>query len=557
MGVSSYFEFVTTMFGWILYDNFWSVLADSGVVYIPFIVLLFTNIVHSKRAGDDEGSAALQSLKKSETDIVLAIVVLFLAAVPFSNVSLGQMQFVRPTLDCRVVDNIAAGIEQGTVSGNATGTSFDPILATIGGQNGRIPIWWGVIHVLTKSVVAASVASIPCTGDMAAVNMTLENEKLDDQRVNRELQEFINDCFMPAKSQFLRVEQGAMNAATLDSTNYLGSTFFQTNSGYYDKFYSSAARPGWAFDPVRDGGFEGDQLIGGHPSCNEWWNDANVGLRQKILGAVDPDIIDEYIVRPRNLIQAATSANLSVADRENVFLRKFLAIKNAQANISGWGNDLSTSYSVGTGERLGQGISQGGFFGGAGAALTNGGKVAANAVITAVAGVGAAISLPGHLAAGIAAREGSTIFLSLILMIFVCVLPFLMVFSLYQIATLMTLTIVFFALHFAYVLFGIAFWMDNNLTTALMSGGGGAGIFTAVANPTQSLIMIWSQRFLYMVFPMFWVSSLAWVGVRAHNLMAGAQTLSGGSEAPMKAGGDAVSAVATKGASTALKKSGK
>ena len=80
MGVSSYFEFLTTLFGWILYDNFWSVLADSGLVYVPFIVILFTNIVTSRRSGDDEGSAALQSLKKSETDIVIAIFVLFLAA---------------------------------------------------------------------------------------------------------------------------------------------------------------------------------------------------------------------------------------------------------------------------------------------------------------------------------------------------------------------------------------------------------------------------------------------------------------------------------------------
>ena len=58
MGVSSYFEFLTTLFGWILYDNFWSVQADSGLVYVPFIVILFTNIVTSRRAGDDEGSAA-------------------------------------------------------------------------------------------------------------------------------------------------------------------------------------------------------------------------------------------------------------------------------------------------------------------------------------------------------------------------------------------------------------------------------------------------------------------------------------------------------------------
>ena len=457
MGVSSYFEFVTTLFGWILYDSFWSVLADSGVVYIPFIVILFTNIVSSRRAGDDEGSAALQSLKKSETDIVIAIVILFIAAVPFSNVTLGQMQFTRPTVDCRVVDNIANGTEQATVAGGNTGTSYDRVLATIGGQAGRIPIWWGFVHVLTKSVVAGSVASIPCAGDMSAVHMTLENEKIDDPRVNREVQEFINDCYMPSKSQFLRLENANPAPAVVDETNYLGSTFFQNNAQYYNKFYSSKARPDWAWNAARDGGYETDQAVGGHPNCNEWWTDAAVGLRQKILGAVNPRIIDEYITRPRNLIQAASAGVLNLQQRQDVFLRKFLAIKNSQANISGWGNNLSTSYSTSSSERIGQGISTGGVVGGIGAVLREGGKVGLDNLLTTVAGVGAAISAPGHLAAGIAVREGSTIFLSLILMIFVCVLPFLMVFSLYRLAMLMTLSLVFFSLHFAYVLWGIAF----------------------------------------------------------------------------------------------------
>ena len=35
MGVASYFEFVTTLFGWILYQGIWAVLVDTGIVFIP------------------------------------------------------------------------------------------------------------------------------------------------------------------------------------------------------------------------------------------------------------------------------------------------------------------------------------------------------------------------------------------------------------------------------------------------------------------------------------------------------------------------------------------
>ena len=44
MGVSSYFEFVTVLFGWIVYDRLWAVLNDTGIVYLPFFVILLKNL---------------------------------------------------------------------------------------------------------------------------------------------------------------------------------------------------------------------------------------------------------------------------------------------------------------------------------------------------------------------------------------------------------------------------------------------------------------------------------------------------------------------------------
>ena len=57
MGVSSYLEFVTTLFGWIIYQGIWAVLVDTGIVFIPLIATVVANIASSHRAGDDEGSA--------------------------------------------------------------------------------------------------------------------------------------------------------------------------------------------------------------------------------------------------------------------------------------------------------------------------------------------------------------------------------------------------------------------------------------------------------------------------------------------------------------------
>ncbi len=536
MGVSSYFEFVTTLFGWAVYARLWDLVADTGIVYIPILAIFIGNITNSRRGGDDEGSAGIQSLKKIETDLALALFVLLFAGVPFVDVTLAEMKFVRPTLDCRVVDNIASGKEPAEVTGTNTGTSYDRVLSTIAGETGRIPIWWGFLHILTKSVVSSSLASIPCSGDMSSVQMRLENTPFEDPRVSREVQEFINDCFMPAKSQFLRRSTVAgLTPDQIDELNWVGSRFYLTQPGYYDKFYSNRARPEFAFDAVRDGGYEADANIGGHPTCAEWWNDSNSGLRNKVLGSIDEDLVDEYVTRPRNLIQAATADNVGLVDRQNILLRKFLAVKNAQANISGWTNNLSLSYA--------EPKARSQTFAG----IQWLGNTLQESAMVAVAGVGAAISTPGHAAAGMAAREGSTIFLSLLLMVFVSVLPFLLIFSSYKLSTLITLTIVFFGLHFFYVMWGIAFWIDNNLTNAIMSGSGSAGVFTAIANPTQTFIMVWIQRFLYIVFPMIWLSSLTWIGVRAGEFATQAGGMSKSTSEPMQRGGNSAVTMATGG----------
>lgn len=534
MGVSSYFEFVTTLFGWVMYDQLWGVITGAGLVSIPFIVVILSNITSSKKAGDDEGSAGVQSLKKTEVDVVFMVGVIFLAAVPFSTVTLSEMHYARPAYDCSIADQIAGGAPA-TVNGSATGTTYDATLQTLSGEVGRIPVWWAAMHVLTKAVVAASIAGIPCTGDLAAVNMRLENDSLTDPRVGKEVQEFIGDCYMPAKSQFIRKDQSALSPEERESINHMGSSYFINTPGYYDKYYSRKPRSDWAFDPVRDGGYE-QHAPAGHPTCKEWWEDAGSGIRAKVLNAVEPDIIDEHVYSPSNLVQQSTRNNLNVTDREDIFLRKVLAVQNSRANISGYTNDLSVSYAP-----------KHNFNGTQNIASTTGDLIM-EGLSTAAASVGMVASAPSNLAGGVVMREGVSIFVSIILMMFVVVLPFLMLFSLYKVSTLLTLTLVFFSLHFFYFLWAVAFWVDNSLIAAIMSSPNGSGIFTAVANPVQTSIIVWSQRILYVAFPVIWMSSLTWVGIRAANALSNSMSnMTGEMAASGEKGGEMVSSAVTKG----------
>ena len=522
MGVSSYLEFLTVLFGWVMYDRVWAVLNDTGIVYVPFVVIFVNSIIDSRKGGDDEGSAAIQSLKKCETDIVVAMVVLFVAAVPFTEVRLGEMSYVRPTLDCAVERRINAGTEPAQVPGTATGTDYDAALATIGGEAGRIPIWWGMVHVVAKAVVAGGVAAIPCSNNVASVSMRLGDDEIDEPELLHELADFRLDCHQPALACLAQSCRPGRQTDAAPSKDYLGSQWFLTQPGYYDRLRSRKARPAWPLDADRDRDLGG----GAHPWCTQWWTDGTLGLRGRLLASIDAGTRDE-LVYDADAILRTERPGASTAELEDVLLRRYLAVGDP---IRSGG----LSYEPTVGETFRE---QGNPVVGV---IAAGMDVVEDVLSTTMAGAGLLLKAPGAAAEGMAIREGMPVFLALLLMIFVVVLPFLMVFSRYDPGILLTLTLVFVGLQCVYVLWGVAFWVDQHLYGALTGGAG-----TVKANALQLGVMIWIQRLLYLVFPMVWVAALGWIGVRAEQAFAhGVTSPATGVGKAAQSGGDAATGAA-------------
>jgi len=537
VGVASYLEFVTTLFAWILYKQIWAVLVDTGVVFIPIITMVVGNILNSHRAGDDEGSAAIQSLKKIETDFIAMLGVIVFAAIPVIDVQLADMRYVKPTLGC---SSIAA-----TIDGTATNTTYDRTLATIGGETGAIPIWWAALHTLSKSITAASVASIPCVPELASVEYRLAEDKIDDPGLRQELAEFTDDCYRRSKSRLMRMDTSAMTTVQLEDTNWLGSEYFLTTAGFYNRYYAQAPQGLFPFNAARDAGFDSDALAGGHPACTEWWSDAAIGLRRRVLDSLDPTLLDDMVYDADNLVSKSTDTALAITQREDVLLRKYLAVTRASESLA-VNLPMSTGYRVSATETSLQSIDQGSWGDATLGTLSLGANFIQDVGRTAVVAAGAAIKAPEAIGEGYMIRQGIAMFQALILMIMIIVLPLLMIFSQYRLATLMTLSIIYFGLHFLSFLWGVAFWMDNHLM-ALMTEGSRFGVFEPVANPVQSGIILWVSRFLYLIFPMMFLTGLGWAGIRAGEI--GNQMTAFGTNVakPGAAGGAAVKTAATKG----------
>jgi len=541
MGVSSYFEFVTTLLGWIIYENIYNVLSSSGLLFVPFVIIIVSHVISTRKAGDDEGAAAVQSVKRIETDIIVTLFVLMVCVIPVSTVSLAEMRYVKPALNCK--------LEVEEVNGGDTNTTTDFTLDSIGGESGSAPVWWAVMHMLSKSVTAASIASIPCSYDLASVEITLANDKIDNPAVRRELGQFLNDCYVPAYAQFL--DEGAEGVDDDDQAGvkWLGSEVLVNN--FYPGLYSSKARADFPFNGTRDAGFEGDSETGGHPLCNEWWG-AGQGLRGKLLLSLETDTLNNLIYDEDNLVGIAAQQDFSQQEREDIVLRKYLDLQMSDREVSPSGN-YNVSYDstiVGDIHNVASSnhnaVTRGllGAFNG----VTEFGK---EGIAMAAGAVGVVTQGPGHIAAGKVLRETVTFAQGLLQLMMISLLPFLLLFSMFRLQYILTLTIIYFAIHFLSFIWGLAYWLDNNLVSMMIHGEGLLGVFTAAANATQVATLIWLQRFLYIVMPIMWMTMLGWVGFSAGRMMNDMNQVSqAGANVAQKGADTAVSAATT----AALKK---
>ncbi len=549
MGVSGYFEFVTTLFGWILYDNIWAVLADTGIIFLPIIAMMIKNIKSSHEGGDDEGNAAIQSLKKIEGDFFAMIAVLIFAVMPMMDVELSGMKYTKPALNCAVASS--------TVQGTDTETSYDKVLTSMAGQEGHIPLWWAALHWLSKAVTAGAMAGIPCSTDLASVEYKMAENNITNPDLIEEMNQFYKDCWQRAYSAYARMDKTSLTDEEIDSVNWIGSSYF-LSSGLYGQYTARSNQSRFPYDPTRDASYGEDIGEGGFPACHQWWQGGTAGLRQQILNNLESEFKNEMIYSAGSVMNAVVGTSLTNEQKENVFLRKYLTVRRAAEGNPTATMSLATSYSTASsayeqaqilkqqasdpdGSWLSRSVA---WVDSRLAVLQGAAEDLGGATLMALGGL---VKSPVTVGEGYGMRNGISMFQALALMMFAIALPFLMIFGGYSLKTLVTLSVVFFGLHFLTFLWGIAYWMDNKLMEVMMASD--MGIFDSASNASQGMILQYMSRFLYVVFPTFYLMGMGWIGVNVGNMAQAMGTYNStyaGSQGA--AGGQAAGSIATGGA---------
>ena len=89
------------------------------------------------------------------------------------------------------------GVSVAKPTETAWGTTFN----TIGERSANVPIWWFLVHALSKGVTASATASIPCAPDIRQMRMEIDSSRIDNQVLLQEVADFTRDCYGYSRSR--------------------------------------------------------------------------------------------------------------------------------------------------------------------------------------------------------------------------------------------------------------------------------------------------------------------------------------------------------------------
>ncbi|MNF57041.1 hypothetical protein D3C84_385530 [compost metagenome] len=173
-----------------------------------------------------------------------------------------------------------------------------------------------------------------------------------------------------------------------------------------------------------------------------------------------------------------------------------------------------------------------------------------NVATRAASDVGLTIGSMAFFPAMDAMRQALPMVLALLKMALVICIPLVLVIGTYDLKTVVTISIVQFALFFVDFWFQLARWIDSTILDALYGWGWGSNRPHANFDPLIGLnntfgdmIINFVMATMFIALPAFWVAALSWVGVRTGGLLQG---LSDGTRPVSQAGGKAPGMVSGK-----------
>ncbi|ERF77881.1 conjugal transfer protein TraG [Gallibacterium anatis] len=490
--VNSYFEYFLTLLGWIINDNIWDLFVQTGLFAFPMMLYILKLWLKVREEGDDEGNKGKLLLARMEHALYLQFVMIAFTCMPLMTASVNNLVYdENRSQQC------------GYTIVKPQETNLGTMQSTLDGQVARLPLWWAFTHTLSKAVTQAAITAIPCKPDLRQLRFDVQRTQITNPVLRQEVQEFFEQCYVPARTKIKRqqIEVDEVQARDLD---WIGSRLMVETPGLYDRYRSKMPRKQWTYDPQRDQALPNTGK-GGFPTCREWWDDAGIGLKARLLEQYDPSLMQRF----KNWVDGNDlRGSLSESD---ILVRTLVRPENVEVSTGSVYSNLSMDAMNSGSEVL----------------LSSFSRIASLTGTT----VGLGIATPGFDAM----RQALPMIQGFLIMALTISIPIILLMSAYNIKTVMTITFVQFGLYFLTFWWELARWLDTWLLTALYNSDVHNAGFNPVGilNTSDDIVVKLVIGAMYLVLPAFFIAAIGWTGIKLGDI---ATSFSNGSKQTQTSG---------------------
>ena len=306
MQVDSYLELFTTFYGWAFANIIGELITGTGLIVVPFIAAILITWKDAKERGM-QNFGIMSVIESVQTKLIVMLFVMSLCffTTPIASLTNAKLAFT-PQKSALEPSPVVAQIP-GTTDSTFDAALLDATDGTLSpsGNLSYVPLWWYAAMSISSGVNQGVRSGLKnTTADMRVAENMARDMTIEDPALLSKIQRFYSECFIPARSQFLRSDpttRSATGNSVLDPTNkiygptdvdWMGSQFFRNEPGYYGVLRSRSPVNGFAVDLSRDTDYFDSSsgldpsVVGavnpqfGRPTCKEWWEGA---LRQELI----------------------------------------------------------------------------------------------------------------------------------------------------------------------------------------------------------------------------------------------------------------------------------
>jgi len=304
MGVGSHLELYTTMFGWMIYGHLWKVIITTGIVGLPFMMMIIEDWKQSYETTNDSPPVET-SLKRLEVHVYTAMVVLMIACAPFWPLKATVLSYTPPSTPNNPDPN---PIKRASNNSSYSSTPMAQI------NEVKVPLIWALTMSATSGINHLAIDNAPTVENIRSAKAYLGAIKLSDPELAHELSLFTTYCFQPSRAKY---KTGAhspyydeqvkvvLEKYGVRDPEWVGSHLYQDIEGLYkfctdpkncgSEFRAKKPIKGWPYEASRDAILldnpEATPPKWGNPICLEWWRDDTKGLRERIYA--DATLLDK------------------------------------------------------------------------------------------------------------------------------------------------------------------------------------------------------------------------------------------------------------------------